>query len=162
VLRQTAQRFAERDAMIFRQAAVRMTWAELDRAVDRAARSLLALGLRRGDHFGVWATNWPEWVILQFATARIGVVLVTINPAYRAAELEYALAQSEVRSLALIDRHRSSNFFELLRQVCPELDDFPPGRLRSARLPQLQYVICLRGSHISRRLATSSSPGPFR
>ena len=80
--------------MIFRQAGTRWTWAEFDRAVDRIARGLLALGFRPGDHFGVWATNWPEWAILQFATARIGVVLVTINPAYRPAELEYALAQS--------------------------------------------------------------------
>ena len=145
VLRRTAQRFPTREAMVFRQAAVRMSWVEMDGAVDRAARSLLALGLRRGDHFGVWATNWPQWVILQYAAARIGVVLVTVNPAYRAAELEYALAQSEVRGLALVERHRSSDCFELLRQVCPELDDFPPGRLRSPRFPQLQYVICIRG-----------------
>ena len=80
VLRQTARRFAAREALIFPQARLRWTWAEFDAAVDRAARGLLALGFQPGDHFGVWSTNWPEWVVLQFATARIGAVLVTINP----------------------------------------------------------------------------------
>ena len=102
-LRRTAAKFPDSDAMVFLQAAMRMTWAEFDRKVDRVARGLLALGLRRGDHFGVWSTNWPEWVLLQFATARIGVVMATINPSYRAAELQYTLAQSDVRGL------RSSN-----------------------------------------------------
>ena len=72
----------------------------------RAARGLLAIGLGRGDRFGVWSTNWPQWVLLQFATARIGVILVTVNPAFQSSELQYTLAQSEVRGLALIERHR--------------------------------------------------------
>ena len=144
-LRQTARRFADRDAIVFPQAGVRLTWAEFDRAVDRLARGLLAIGLRRGDHFGVWSTNWPQWVLLQFATARIGVILVTINPAYRAAELEFTLAQSEVRGLALIERHRSNAYFDLLREACPELDSARPGELRSARFPHLQWVVRIRG-----------------
>jgi fatty-acyl-CoA synthase len=145
-LRQTARRFADRDAMVFPQAGVRLTWAEFDREVDRIARGLLAIGLTRGDHFGVWSTNWPQWVLLQFATARVGVVLVTINPAYRAAELEYTLRQSEVRGLALIERHRRSRYFDLLREVCPELDAARPGELRSAKFPHLQWVVRIRGA----------------
>jgi fatty-acyl-CoA synthase len=85
-------------------------------------------------------------VILQYATARIGVVLVTINPAYRPAELEYALAQSEVRGIALIEKYKASDYSGMLREVCPELDAFAPGRLRSAKFPHLQYVVCLRGA----------------
>ena len=145
-LRQTARRFADRDAIVFPQAGVRLTWAEFDREVDRIARGLLAIGLTRGDHFGVWSTNWPQWVLLQFATARVGVVLVTINPAYRAAELEYTLRQSEVRGLALIERHRRSRYFDLLREVCPELDAARPGELRSAKFPHLQWVVRIRGA----------------
>ena len=145
VLRQTARRFADRDALVFPQAEVRLTWAAFDRAVDRIARGLLAIGLRRGDHFGVWSTNWPQWVLLQFATARIGVVLVTINPAYLAAELEYTLAKSDVRGLALIERHRSSAYFDLLREVCPELDTARPGELRSAKFPHLRWIVRIRG-----------------
>ena len=145
-LRQTARRFADRDAIVFPQAGIRLTWAEFDREVDRIARGLLAIGLTRGDHFGVWSTNWPQWVLLQFATARVGVVLVTINPAYRAAELEYTLRQSEVRGLALIERHRRSRYFDLLREVCPELDAARPGELRSAKFPHLQWVVRIRGA----------------
>ena len=120
MLKRTAQRVGSQNALVFPQAQYRATWAEFDQAVDRVARGLLALGFQRGEHFGVWSTNWPEWVILQFATARIGVVLVTINPAYRASELEFALAQSEVRGLALIEEFRSSHYFEMLEQVCPK------------------------------------------
>ena len=81
VLRETARRHPQCDAFVFGSPPARMTWAELDAIVDRVARGLLALGLVPRDHFGVWATNVPEWVLLQFATARIGVVQVNINPA---------------------------------------------------------------------------------
>jgi fatty-acyl-CoA synthase len=144
-LRQTARRFPTRDAMVFSQEGVRFSWAELDREVDRIARGLLALGFCRGDHLGVWSTNWPEWVLLQFATARIGVVLATINPAYRATELQYTLAQSDVRGLALIEQFKSSSYFLMLREVCPELDGARPGKLHSAKFPHLQWVIGMHG-----------------
>ena len=145
VLRQTALRCGTRDALVCPQAGVRLTWAEFDAAVDGIARGLLALGFQPGDHLGVWSTNWPEWVILQFATARIGVVLVTVNPAYRPAELEYALAQSEVRGLALIDGFKKSDFFQILDEVCPELASSTPGELHSPRFPKLQWIIRMRG-----------------
>ncbi len=144
-LRQTAQRCGTSDALVCPQAGVRMTWTEFDAAVEGIARGLLALGFQKGDHFGVWSTNWPEWVILQFATARIGVVLVTVNPAYRPAELEYALAQSEVRGLALIDGFKKSDFFQMLDEVCPELASCAPGELHSPRFPKLQWIIRMRG-----------------
>jgi fatty-acyl-CoA synthase len=144
-LRATARQFADRDAIVFPQAGVRLTWEQFDRAVDRVARGLLALGFQRGDHFGIWSTNWPEWVILQFATARIGVVLVTINPAYQTAELAYALAQSDVRGLALVERFKSSRYFAMLGEACPEIETYRPGALRSANFPRLQWVIRLRG-----------------
>lgn len=145
-LRETARRWPGQDAVVFPQAAVRMTWAEFDRRVDRVAAGLLALGFHRGDHFGVWSTNWPEWVLLQFATARIGLVLVCLNPAYRSAELEYTLGQSEVRGLALVERRGAAHCLGMLRAVCPELDAARPGELHSARFPQLQWVVGIRGA----------------
>ena len=145
-LRQTAQRCGTSDALVCPHAGVRMTWAEFDVAVDGIARGLLALGFQKGDHLGVWSTNWPEWVILQFATARIGVVLVTVNPAYRPAELEYVLTQSEVRGLALIEVFKKSQFFQMLDEVCPELATTEPGKLHGTKFPKLQWVIRLRGS----------------
>ena len=95
VLRQTADRFPDADALVFPQFNTRLTYREFDQQVDSVARSLLALGLQQGDHIAIWATNWPQWVLLQFASARIGVVLVCINPAYRSSELAYVLKQSD-------------------------------------------------------------------
>jgi fatty-acyl-CoA synthase len=154
-LRETARRFADRDALVFPELGVRDSWAEFDRTVDRVARGLLALGFRPGDHFAVWATNWPEWVLLQFATARAGVVLVTVNPAYRTGELKYALAHSDVRGLALIDRFKSSDYFAMLREVCPELETSEPGRLDSAAFPRLKWVVRIRGPEQPGMLAWS-------
>jgi fatty-acyl-CoA synthase len=145
-LRQTAGRHPQRDALVFCDQGVRMTWSEFDDAVDRVARGLLALGLVPGDHFGVWATNVPGWVLLQFATARIGVVLVNINPAYRTGELKYALRQSDVRGLALVDAFKTSNYFGMLNEACLELATANPGELRSEAFPKLQWVVSLRGA----------------
>ncbi len=146
VLRRTAQQYGQREAINFPQADARYTWATFDHEVDKIARGLLALGFQPGDHFGVWATNWPEWAILQFATARIGVVLVTINPAYRSDELAYTLSQSNVRGLALIEQFKSSHFYKMLDEVCPELSVSRPGHLRSERFPQLKWIIRMRGA----------------
>ena len=145
VLRETARRHPHQDAYVFCHLDERQTWREVDEEVDRVARGLLALGLRPGDHFGVWATNVPQWVLLQFATARIGVVLVTINPAYRDSELAYALQQSDIRGLALIDRFKSSDFVAILNEASPELATERPGMLSSRAFPKLRTLISLRG-----------------
>jgi fatty-acyl-CoA synthase len=145
VLKETARRYPQRDAIVFCNPPMRLTWAEFDAAVDRVSRALLALGFEPGDHFGVWATNVPEWILLQFATARIGVVLVNINPAYRTGELKYALGQSDVRGLALVDAFRSSDYFAMINEACPGLAASAPGKLRSEACPKLQWVISLRG-----------------
>src|SRR5262249_54011186 len=146
VLRRTARDFPQNDGYVFVQIGVRKSWAEVDAEVDRVARALLALGLKSGDHFGVWATNLPQWVLFQFATARIGVVLVNVNPAYRGSELSYALQQSDVRGLALIDTFRTTDYTAILNQVCSELAASKPGELSSPTLPKLKWIISLRGA----------------
>jgi fatty-acyl-CoA synthase len=145
VLRETARRVPERTAAVFRDRDWRMTWAELDREVDRVARALLGLGLRRGDHFGVWATNVPEWLLLQFATARIGVVLVTVNPSYRPAELAYALAQADIKALAVIDRFKSTDYLAALEEAVPELAAGGGPRIASPAFPRLEAIVQFRG-----------------
>ena len=144
-LRDTARRYPQGEALVFCNPPARMTWRELDAAVDQVSRALLALGFAPDDHFGVWATNVPQWVLLQFATARIGVVLVNINPAYRTGELKYALCQSDVRGLALVDAFKSSNYFEMLGEACPDLASAVPGQLRSEAFPKLEWIVSLRG-----------------
>jgi fatty-acyl-CoA synthase len=143
VLRLTAARHGHQEALVFRQRGLRLRYAEFDRQVDQAARGLLGLGLGRGDHLAIWATNCPEWVILQCAAARIGVLLVTINPAYRARELEYALRQSDARGLALTRRFRDVDYHEVLRDLCPEMRQRGPGWWCSSRFPRLQWIISL-------------------
>src|SRR5579859_3201066 len=136
-----AARVGERDALIHVEHAVRLTYAAFRDTCDRMARGLLALGVQKGEHVGIWATNYPEWVIAQFATAKIGAVLVTVNPAYRTHELAYLLQQSDTSTLLLIGRYRSSDYVGMLRELIPELASSPPGRLQSAVFPRLKRVI---------------------
>ncbi len=96
VLRRTAERFADRDALVFPALGVRWSWAELDRRADQVAEGLIAHGVQPGEHVGIWSMNAPEWVVLQFAVARAGAVLVNVNPAYRLHELEEALLAARV------------------------------------------------------------------
>ncbi len=150
LLADTVARFPDRPAAVFREQAVRWTWAQMAREVDVLAAGLLALGLRAGDRLGIWSPNRAEWVLAQFATARIGVILVNINPAYRLAELEYALNVSGCRALISAERLKTSNYLEMLRTLAPELNECEAGALKAARLPHLQTVI---------RLGTEASAG---
>ena len=143
VLTKAAAENPEGEALVFPEAGFRCTYAEYDRLVDRAAAGLLALGTRPGDHIAIWATNWPQWPILQLASARIGAVLVTINPAYRAQELSYVLVQADVRILFLIDRFKTSDYFGMLAEACPDLAESTPGRLNSVLFPHLRCVVSL-------------------
>lgn len=156
VLHETAKKFPDREAVIFRNPAWRRSWSDFDQEVDQVSRALLALGLRRGDHFGVWATNVPEWVLLQFATARIGVVLVTINPSYRPNELAFTLRQSDIKGLALIDHFKSTDYFASLQQIVPELTSQPAELLSSEHFPNLKWIITLRGSSLAGTLSWSA------
>lgn len=145
VLRETAKKYGSQEAVIFPGLPWRCTWRELDVEVDRVARALLSLGFQRGDHFGVWATNVPAWVLLQFATARIGVVLVTINPSYRTNELAFVIGQAELKGLALIDHYKTTHYFDSLREAIPNLASCIPGDLQCERFPQLKTIVSLRG-----------------
>ena len=150
VLRQTADRFPDADALVFPQFNTRLTYREFDQQVDSVARSLLALGLQQGDHIAIWATNWPQWVLLQFASARIGVVLVCINPAYRSSELAYVLKQSDTKVLFLIDKFRTSDYYAMVHEALPELATCAGGQLDSRHFPKLKRVVAI---------APQSSPG---
>jgi fatty-acyl-CoA synthase len=141
VLSRTAREHGGRDAAVFCASGHRRTYAEFDLDVDEAARGLLAMGIGKGDHVAVWGTNVPQWVVLQFATARIGAVLVTINPAYRAFELKYVLRQSDAVALFMVRRFKSSDYYSMLGEVCPELAAAPPGKLSAAEFPKLRHVV---------------------
>src|SRR5882724_2820939 len=145
----------DRAAMVFPEHRVRWTYRELLGHVNRLAKGLMGLGVEPGEHVAVWATNWPEWALLQLATAKIGAVLVTVNPAYRASELAYVLEQSETTTLFLIPEFRGAVYPELLAECCPEIRKAPPGRLSSRRFPRLKRVVLIGGGRAPGILAWS-------
>jgi fatty-acyl-CoA synthase len=130
-------------ALISRHQQVRWTYAELKERVDALAAGLLALGLARGDRVGIWAPNCAEWAITQFATAKAGMILVNINPAYRPAEAEYALNKVGCKALVTAVRHKTSDYVAMLRELAPELAAATPGKLAAARLPHLKLVVTI-------------------
>ncbi len=130
----------DREALVVRHQDVRWTYRELARRVDELAAGLLGLGLEPGDRVGIWSPNCAEWVLTQVATAKAGLILVNINPAYRISELEYALSKVGCRALITADRFKSSDYLAMLRELAPELDSASPGQLRAKRLPDLQAV----------------------
>jgi fatty-acyl-CoA synthase len=141
LLDRQAERFGTRDALVHVEHAVRYSYAEFRAECNRVAKGMIALGIQKGDHVGIWATNYPEWVVAQFATAKIGAVLVTVNPSYRTHELEYLLKQSDAATLLLIGSFKTSDYVAMINELIPELHDSAPGALQSAKFPRLKRVI---------------------
>ena len=141
LLRDTAQRFAQRQAVVFCEQGVRWTWKEFDERVDRLATGFLSLGIAKGDRVGIWSPNRFEWLLTQFATARIGAVLVNINPAYRVSELEYALHKVRCKALVTAEQFKTSKYIDMLLDIAPELASQQAGDLHCVRLPELRIAI---------------------
>ena len=139
----TVAQYPEGEALVVRHQHLRYTWRQLAAAVDLHARALLALGLQAGDRLGIWAPNCAEWCISQVASAKLGVILVNINPAYRSSELEYVLKQSGCQWLICAGSFKSSDYHGMLQALVPELTEQGAGQLRCERLPELRGVISL-------------------
>ena len=137
------ERFGEREALVVRHQNVRWTYRELQRRADNLAASLIRLGLTPGERIGIWSQNNSEWLLTQLATAKAGLILVNLNPAYRRAELEYALNKVECKALIVSPCFKSSDYLAILLELAPELLECEPGRLIAARLPALEFVIRL-------------------
>ena len=140
-----AERRPDDEALVYPDRGLRYTYREFNEVVDECARALMALGLEKGDHVAVWGQNVPEWVTLQFATGKMGTVLVTINPAYRASELEYVLDQSDAAALFLTEGVGGADFLEILRGAVPELESSRNGEVSSGKLPFLRHVVLMGG-----------------
>jgi fatty-acyl-CoA synthase len=135
-----------RDALVVAHQKIRWTYAELKMRSDAFASGLLALGLEPGDRVGIWAPNCAEWTIAQFATAKAGLILVNINPAYRLSELEHILRAVGCRALITAARFKTSDYIAMIRKLVPELGN-GSGELHSVRLPELRHVISIAGKH---------------
>ena len=140
-----AERRPEDEALVYADRDLRYTYTEFKTVVENCARSLMALGLQRGDHVAVWGQNVPEWVTLQFATGKVGVVLVTINPAYKSHELKYVLEQSDAAALFLTEGVGDADFLQILQGAIPELAGADDGELSIEDLPFLKSVVLMGG-----------------
>ena len=147
---QCVAKYGDQNAVVFTQQNIRWTWHQLSERVDDLASGLLAAGIEKGDRVGIWSPNRYEWLLTQFATARVGAILVNINPAYRTHELEHALKKVEVKMLICADQFKTSQYLSMLAELVPELATAVPGELQSTALPALKHVV---------RMGTEKSPG---
>jgi len=130
-----------RDFLVYPDRDLRFTYKQFDERVNMLAKGLLTLGVKKGDHVGIWAKNVPDWLTFMFATAKIGVVLVTMNTAYKSHELEYVLKQSDMKAIAILDGFRDVDYLKILYDLVPELKTQERGKLNSERFPHLKQVI---------------------
>jgi len=148
----TAAKYPQGLACVFRETSIRWTWQQLRSESLKLACGLHALGLRKGERIGIWSPNRHEWVLTQYAAARLGLVLVNINPAYRLAELEYALNKVGCRAIVTAPEFKTSQYLQMLQSLAPEMERCAPGQLDAQRLPGLQFII---------RMGSARTPGCF-
>ncbi|MGD7052301.1 MULTISPECIES: AMP-binding protein [Bacillaceae] len=152
LLDETVSRYPDKEAVVYVETGLRYSYQEFQQICNQVAKGLMNLGIKKGDHIAVWATNKPEWLIIQYASAKIGAVLVTVNTSYQSKELEYLLRQSESTTLLLMDNFKGVSYLDMLQELCPELASSVPGELASTRLPKLKNVIYM---------GSESHPGMF-
>jgi len=141
MLREQTKKNPNQDFMVYSDRDLRFSYAAFDARVDALACALLAIGLKKGDHLGIWATNVPDWLSYMFAATRIGVVTVTINTSYKLHELEYVIKQSDMRMLCLSDGMKDSQYVSMIKELIPELDTCQRGALVSENFPELKQVV---------------------
>jgi fatty-acyl-CoA synthase len=141
LLEENALKYPDRDALVYSDRDLKYSYREFNARVEKLARGMHALGIAKGDHVGIWATNVPDWLTIFYATARIGAVLVTVNTSYRPSELEFVLRQSDMKALFLIDGYRDTDYVQTVFDLVPELKTTPKGSLQSDRFPFLKSVI---------------------
>jgi fatty-acyl-CoA synthase len=141
MLDRTAEKFPNNDALVCLHQDIRWTYKEFVEKVNEAARAFMAIGVKRGDRVGIWSPNRYEWTVTQFATAKVGAILVNINPAYGVHELQYALNLAGITTLVTADSFKASNYREMLYELAPELKRSAPGKLKADHLPDLRAVI---------------------
>ncbi|GIM44740.1 putative acyl-CoA synthetase YngI [Collibacillus ludicampi] len=143
LLSKIADQYPEHEAVVYADRDLRYTYRQFYEICGQAAKGFMKLGIAKGDQLAIWASNYPEWLITQFATGRMGAVLVTVNTNYRTAELEYLLRQSDTSTLLLMESYRGVSYTEMLYEIVPELKDAEPGKLQSQRFPCLKNVVIL-------------------
>lgn len=143
LLDEVVSRQGDREGVVYPEKNLRWTYRQFRDECNRAAKGLMKMGLKKGDHLAIWASNYPEWLVTQFATGKMGAVMITVNTNYRTRELEYLLRQSDTETLILMEEFKGVSYVKMLYEICPELAETEPGQLRSERLPKLKNVVFL-------------------
>jgi fatty-acyl-CoA synthase len=138
-----AKKYPEHEAVVYADRDLRMNYREFNMLCRKAARGLMKLGVKKGEHIAAWSSNTPEWVVSQFATGKMGAVLVTVNTNYRTAELEYLLKQSDSTTIILMEQFKDASYIDMVYEIVPELKTSEPGKLESSTLPYLKNVIVM-------------------
>jgi len=143
LLEKTAANAPDHEAVVYPDRRLRYTYQQFDQLCRKVAKGLMALGIEKGEHVAIWASNTPEWLTAQFASAKTGAVLVTVNTNYQLSELEYVLKQSDATTLILMESYRGTSYIDILYKLIPELKESEPGKLASERLPFLKNIILM-------------------
>ena len=143
LIEEQVQLYPEHEAIVYPELNIRLTYKQFDIKVNKAARGLMSIGIKKGDHVAIWSDNKLEWLITQFATAKIGAVLVTVNTNYQAFELEYLLKQSDATTLIMAEGYKGTSYLKILEKICPSLKQSKKGDLQSINLPFLQNIILI-------------------
>lgn len=143
LLEEQVNKYPNHEAVIYPELNMRKTYKEFNEIVDQAAKAFMSLGIKKGDHVAIWADNKPEWIISQFATAKIGAVLVTVNTNYQAHELEYLLKQSDASTLIMAESYKGTSYIDILEQIHPSLKDSKKGQITCEKLPNLKNLIVI-------------------
>lgn len=141
LLEDVAKKYPDRLAVKYTDRPYERTWKELNEETTRIAKGLLNMGIKKGDHVAIWATNYPEWLLVLFATAKIGAILVTVNTNYKIFELEYLLRQSDSKCLVMIKGFKDSDYVSIINELCPTLKDSKPGELDNPMIPYLKDIV---------------------
>jgi len=141
LLRMQAEKQGEKEFLVYADRNLRFTYREFDDRVSRLAKGLIAIGIQKGDHIGIWANNVPDWITFMFAAARVGAVLVTVNTAYKLHELEYIVKQSDINTLCLVDGFKDSDYVSMVHELIPELKESERGKLKTDRFPRLRNLV---------------------
>ncbi|WP_144510667.1 AMP-binding protein [Bacillus sp. FJAT-22090] len=143
IVKEAAKKFPETEAYVYPEHGIRKTYKEFDEETDELAKAFLGLGIQKGEHVAIWSDNKREWLLSQFATGKMGAVLVTVNTNYQEKELEYLLQQSDATTLILCESYKSTSYLDIVRAVCPEIENADKGSIQSEKLPHLKRVIVM-------------------
>ncbi|MDC3425908.1 AMP-binding protein [Aquibacillus sp. 3ASR75-11] len=147
LLEEIALAHPEQEAIVYPEHNLRKTYDEFDKMVNKVAKGLIGLGVNKGDHVAIWSDNKPEWLTTQFATGKIGAVLVTVNTSYQAQELEYLLKQSDTSTLILAESYKGTSYLDILKELCPELEHAKKGEVNSSKFPYLKNIIVISDNY---------------